>query len=252
MGFCGSGSPDANFGGGCECYNVYVDPSRSGGYWTQVAGSGSETHSVVNPDGTITPITETDELQNGTSILNELQIQAPAYVWVLAGGPNFATLGQLVAPYDPGAAFFQTVSFGALSGVGFWAKGSAALYGAIGGAYGGYHAHGWNGVVPGAAVGAATSGLLGAYSPSTAGIGATSYIIASGAAGAGFGTLTVNAMTSGPLGAGVLPAMVVGGLAPMVSQEAVLVGGAGLGGAAEDALGAVSAAIGAIGTAIGP
>jgi len=43
--------------------------------------------------------------------------------------------------------------------------------------------------------------------------------------------------------------MVVGGLAPMISQEAVIAGGAGV---APDVMNALTTAVGVIGTAVGP
>ena len=217
----------------------------------QVAGSGSETHSVINTDGSTTPLEDTSQLSNGSAMMNPLQIAAPAYQWVFAGGPNFATLGQLLVPYNPASAFAQTLGVGIGGGLGWWAKGTTSAIGAASGAYGGYKQGGWNGALAGAAAGAATGGILGSISPFTglAGVGWTS---GTGAASGAIGAGAANFATGSPLSNGMPAASAIGALAPLASGEAMIVGGAGVVGPVADALNGLSAVFGAFATAVSP
>ena len=82
-------------------------PNSNSGYWTQVAGSGSEVHYNTNSDGSLTQITDPDQPIQPQGF----EVEAPAYRWVFAGGPNFATLGQMLRPYDPGRATAQFIIY---------------------------------------------------------------------------------------------------------------------------------------------
>ena len=217
----------------------------------QVPGSGSETHSVINPDGSTAPLVDMGQLSNGTPMLNPIQITAPAYQWVSLGGPNFATLGQMLGPYDPAAAFGQTLLFG-MNGGAIAALPAKGIIGAVSGGYGGFKACGWQGVAPGVVAGVATSGAASLFLPELSGLAGIGTNLGTSTASAAVGALSVNAANNQPLGTGLGNAIAGGILAPLISGEALAVGGAGVGGAgvagwADTSLNALSAAIGTLG-----
>ena len=88
-----------------------TDPAVGSGM-VQVPGSGTETHSVINPDGSTTPLEDMAQLSNGTPMLNAIEITAPAYQWVTLGGFNFAALGTALVPTIQGLRLCRRLVLG--------------------------------------------------------------------------------------------------------------------------------------------
>lgn len=226
----------------------------------QIPNPGVETHSVINPDGTVAPLYDEGQLQNGTDQLNDTLIEAPGYHWVGVNGVelgfNYAAFGAAIAPYNPLVAARQTMELGISGGAGMAAKVGTGMVGAVAGGVGGYQAAGWKGVLPGAGVGL-VAGRAGAAVgdlfalKGLAGVAATSGI---GGVSAAMSAMSVNALTGNPTLQGVPSSIVLGVISPLMSGEAMIVGGAGITtGAVSNGVNALSAAFTIGGTAaVGP
>jgi hypothetical protein len=105
----------ASCSGSCGGFYSAYDGGPNSGYFVQLPGAGSETHTVTNPEGSASPLTALTDLQapaapgsqaaGDTDTLSEWTIAAPAYHWIFVDSSvacsdcafNFAALGRQLA-----------------------------------------------------------------------------------------------------------------------------------------------------------
>jgi hypothetical protein len=242
---------EASCSGNCAGFYASYDPvsflqsvtqvsNSRGGVAAQIPYPGSEQLTTVNANGSTSTFDSDEGIGQGG-----LNVTAPGYHWVWTEGFDFAGLGFAIRPYNPAVAFAQTIGIGVGGSAGLYFRGAGTLIGAVSGGTGGFIARGWSGVAPGALAGAALGGASSALLEGTIGIAGAAGIVGSGVVSGGGGAFVVNVATGNSPLQGVPLAAAMGGLAPLITGEAMIAGGAGIG---ATAFGAASAAVG---TALG-